>query len=384
MQGKSQRLVELDFFRGLVLLVIVVDHIGGSMVSHFTLHSFALNDAAEVFVFLGGFATATAYVSLAQRRSESAARVRFLKRAFELYRAFLVTAALMLVASFLLRPFFGHAPNLALHDLDSLMSQPLSSIAEILTFERQPYLAAVLPMYALFALAVPLMLPLARNKPWLLLGLSLALWAFASQVGEFMPSVDDNLWDFNPAAWQLIFVLGVLARCQPVYQRVSVNRFGWIVSAGAVALIAGMAYYKLLVLPPVLDSAFKRDLAGPRVVNFLAIAWIAANLARYGVVKAVAHRLPWIGALGRDGMVSFVAGTVISLVVDSILFTLTDGLVNVPAGLAADAIAIGALLSVPHAHRWVANWLGTRQPAPVAMAAPARATVAATVDNRTH
>ncbi|SAK49509.1 membrane protein [Caballeronia catudaia] len=378
MQQKSQRLVELDFFRGLVLLIIVVDHIGGSMVSRFTLHSFALNDAAEVFVFLGGFATATAYVSLAARRSESAARVRFLKRAFELYRAFVVTAVLMLVASFLLRPFFGHAPNLALHDLDTLVSDPVASIAQILTFERQPYLSAVLPMYALYALAVPLMLPLARSKPWLLLGLSLALWAFAPQIGEHMPSVDDNLWDFNPAAWQLMYVLGVLARCQPVYQRVSANRFGWIVSAGAVALIAGMAYYKLLVLPPVLDSAFKRDLAGPRVVNFLAVAWIAANLARYGIVKEIARRLPAIGALGRDGMVSFVAGTVISLTVDSILFTLTDGLINVPAGLAADAIAIGALLAVPRLHQWVAGWLGTRR-TPAVGATPA--SVAAS-DNR--
>src|SRR4051812_9705928 len=105
MSGKSQRLVELDFFRGLVLLVIVVDHIGGSILSHFTLHAFALNDAAEVFVFLGGFATAAAYESLAERRSESAARLRFIRRAFEIYRAFLVTAALMLVATFLLRPF---------------------------------------------------------------------------------------------------------------------------------------------------------------------------------------------------------------------------------------------------------------------------------------
>jgi len=378
MQQKSQRLIELDFFRGLVLLIIVVDHIGGSMLSRFTLHSFALNDAAEVFVFLGGFATATAYVSLAARRSEHAARMRFVRRAFELYRAFIVTAVLMLVASFLLRPFFGHAPNLALHDLDSFVSEPVSSIAQILTFERQPYLAAVLPMYALFALAVPVMLPLARSKPWLLLGLSLALWAFGAQIGEYLPSVDDNLWDFNPAAWQLMFVLGVLARCQPVYQRVSANRFGWIVSAGAVALIAGMAYYKLLVLPPILDSAFKRDLAGPRVVNFLAIAWVAANLARYGVVKAVAQRLPWVGALGRAGMVSFVAGTVISLVVDSILFTLTDGLINVPAGLAADAIAIGALLAVPRVQRWTAGWLDTRKPVRAMAKAPTPATVSAT------
>ncbi|WP_175941499.1 OpgC domain-containing protein [Caballeronia sp. BCC1704] len=360
MSGQSKRLVELDFFRGLVLLIIVVDHIGGSVLSHFTLHAFALNDAAEVFVFLGGFATATAYASLAQRGSERAAGLRFVRRAFEIYRAFLITAALMLVATFLLRPFYGHAPNLVLHDLDTLTAAPVTSIAQILTFERQPYLAAVLPMYALFALAVPLVLPLARTKPWVLLGLSLALWSFAPGIGEYMPSVDDNLWDFNPAAWQLMFTLGVLARCQPVYQRVASHRFGWTISAAALAVIVGMAYYKLLVLPPVLDSAFKRDLAGARVVNFLAIAWIATNLARYGVVKAVASRLPWIGAVGRDGMVSFVAGAVISLVVDSILFTFTDGLVNVPAGLVGDAVAIMALLSVPRLRQPVANWLGMR------------------------
>jgi hypothetical protein len=315
---------------------------------------------------------------MSQRRSESAARVRFIKRAFEIYRAFLITAALMLVASFVLRPLFGHAPNLVLHDLDTFYAEPIASIAQILTFERQPYLSAVLPMYALFALAVPVVLPLARSKPWLLLGLSLALWAFAPQIGEYMPSVDDNLWDFNPSAWQLMFVLGIIVRCQPIYQSVSANRFGWAVSAGAVALIAGMAYYKLLVLPPALDSAFKRDLAGARVVNFLAIAWIAANLARYGVVKQIAARLPWIGAIGRDGMVCFVAGAVISLVVDSILFTVTDGLVNVPAGLVADAVAICALLAVPQVRQTFKRWVGARQG--VAVAAPAR--VAAATENR--
>jgi hypothetical protein len=351
MQGKSQRFAELDFFRGLVLLVIVVDHIGGSMLSRFTLHAFALNDAAEVFVFLGGFATATAYVALAERRSESAARARFVRRSFEIYRAFLVTAALMLLASFVLRPFYGSAPNLATTDLDSLISAPVASISDILLFRRQPYLASVLPMYAFFALAVPLILPVARSKPWLLLGGSVALWALAPQIGELLPSVDDNPWDFNPAAWQLMFVLGVLARCQPVYQRVAAHRFGWIVSVAALAIVAGMAYYKLLVLPAVIDSDFKRNLAGARIVNFLALAWIAANFVRYGTVAKLAARLPWVGAVGRDGMVCFVAGAVISLVVDSVLFTLTDGLINVPLGLAADAVAISLLLAVPQLRR---------------------------------
>jgi len=365
MQGKTQRLVELDFFRGLVLLVIVVDHIGGSMLSRVTLHAFALNDAAEVFVFLGGFATATAYVSMAARRSESAARIRFFRRAFEIYRAFVVTAALMLLTSFVLRPFFGSAPNLATADLDSFLAAPFTALADVLLLRRQPYLSSVLPMYAFFALAVPLVLPLARSKPWLLLGASIALWAVAAPVAEYLPSADDLLWDFNPAAWQLMFVLGVLACCQPVYQRVSSHRFGWVASVAALAIVAGMAYYKLLVLPVSFDGDLKRNLAGARIVNFLGIAWLASDLARRGVVKQIARRLPWVGAVGRDGLVCFVAGAVISLTVDSVLFTLTNGLIDVPLGLAADALALGLLLAIPHRQR-VLDVIGLGPVAPIA------------------
>jgi hypothetical protein len=351
MQGKPYRLVELDFFRGLVLLVILVDHIGGSMLSRVTLHAFALNDAAEVFVFLGGFATATAYLSLAAREPEPAAPIRFFKRTFVIYRAFVVTAALMLLATFVLRPFFGSAPNLATSDLDSLLATPFTALSDVLLFKRQPYLSSVLPMYAFFALAVPLILPLARSKPSLLLILSMTLWIVAPPVAEYLPSAEDLLWDFNPAAWQLMFVLGVVARCQPFYQSVNAHRLRWMASLVAVSVIAGMAYYKLLVLPTALDGDLKRNLAGLRVVNFLAIAWIAADLARHGLVKQIARRLPWIGAVGRDGLVCFVAGAVISLVVDSVLFTVTDGLVNVPLGLAADAIALALLVAVPYRKR---------------------------------
>jgi hypothetical protein len=351
MQEKPHRLAELDFFRGLVLLIIVVDHIGGSMLSRITPHAFAFSDAAEVFVFLGGFATATAYVSIAARGSESAAHLRFFRRTFEIYRAFLVTAALMLLATLLLRPFFGSAPNLATDDLDSLLAAPLAALSDVLLFKRQPYLSSVLPMYAFFALAVPLILPLARRKPSLLLASSMMLWIVAPPIAEYLPSADDVLWDFNPAAWQLMFVLGVLARCQPLYQRVSGHRFRWVASVASLLVIAGIAYYKLLVLPAPFDGDFKRNLAGVRVLNFLAIAWIAADFARHGVVRRAARLLPWIGAVGRDGMVCFVAGAVISLVVDSVLFTVTGGLVDVPLGLVADAVALALLLSVPHRKR---------------------------------
>src|ERR1700761_229667 len=110
MPKPTPRLIELDFFRGLVLLVIVVDHIGGSILSRFTLHAYAMCDAAEVFVFLGGFATEPAYRSLAERPTEAVARQRFLRRALELYRAFLVTAVLMLVVTAVLTALRIDAP----------------------------------------------------------------------------------------------------------------------------------------------------------------------------------------------------------------------------------------------------------------------------------
>ncbi|NYH17158.1 OpgC domain-containing protein [Paraburkholderia bryophila] len=346
MQASQSRLIELDFFRGLVLLIIVVDHIGGSILSRVTLHAYALCDAAEVFVFLGGFATATAYAALAERRNETIARGRFLRRSLEIYRAFLVTAALMLLVSAVLTAFSIDGPNLATTDLDDLMDAPVAALRDILLFRRQPYLASVLPMYAFFAALVPMILPLARSKPWWLLAGSVALWAGAPAITAYLPAAPDMQWDFNPFAWQLLFVLGVLARCQPVYQRISAHRFGWLVSVLAFAVVAAGAYYKLFIEREPLDASFKQNLSYLRAVNFLAIAWLVANLIQLGWARKLAQWLPWVGVIGRKGLLCFIAGAVISLVVDSVLYAATDGYLNYPLGLLADAVAVGALLAV--------------------------------------
>ncbi|WP_228876412.1 OpgC domain-containing protein [Paraburkholderia saeva] len=359
MQQSQHRFIELDFFRGLVLVIIVVDHIGGSILSRFTLHAWALCDAAEVFVFLGGFATATAYAALAERRTDAIARNRFLKRSLEIYRAFLVTAGLMLLVSAVMLAFSVDAPNLPTNDLDELIDAPLASLGDILLLRRQPYLASVLPMYTFFALMVPVALPLARSKPWLLLAGSVALWAAAPHLAGWLPGAEDTPWDFNPLAWQLMFVLGVIARCQPVYPRITAHRMGWLVTLLAAGVVAAAAYYRLAIETAPLDASFKQNLMWLRAVNFLAIAWLVANVVRVGWAGKIAQKLPWISLIGRKGLVCFVAGTVISLVVDSLLYQATDGLLDVPLGLLADAIAVGSLLVVAHAAEPVSRFFAS-------------------------
>jgi hypothetical protein len=350
MSQTPNRLIELDFFRGLVLLIIVVDHIGGSIVSRVTLHAYALCDAAEVFVFLGGYATATAWAALCARRTEAAARQRFIKRAFEIYRAFVVTALLMLLVTAILVACNVDAPNLATTDLDDLTLAPAAALRDIVLLRRQPYLAGVLPMYACFALAAPLALPLARTRPWLLAAISLALWGIAPHLTPWLPHVADVNWDFNPFGWQLMFVAGVIAQTQPVFQRVTANRkLGAFITAIAIAVVAAAAVYRLHLGNTALDGEFKRKLAWFRALNFLGIAWLTAHLIRLGWARKLAAALPWVGLVGRKGLLSFVAGAVISLTVDSVLYWYTDGYLSVPLGLAADAIALGSLLLVARA-----------------------------------
>ena len=101
-----------------------------------------------------------------------------------------------------------------------------------------------------------------------------------------------------------------------------------------------------------------------RAVNFLVIAWLVANLIELGWARKLAQSLPLIGLIGRKGLLCFIAGAVISLVVDSLLYAATDGYLNYPLGLLADACAVTALLAVARAQepakRLVTRMVGAR------------------------
>lgn len=345
----NQRSLEVDFFRGAALLVILIDHIPGSALSHLMLHAYAYCDAAEVFVFLGGYATAAAYCSIAARGEPGAAARRFVKRAWEIYLAYLLTALLMLCAGLFMHIVGIHAAELDYTSFPQLLERPFHTTINIVTLRSQPYLSSVLPMYACFALAAPLTVPLARRQPIVALLGSLILWIFAQPLAQGLPSADSQGWGFNPFAWQLMFMFGMLCRLHPASHAFQVSKTGRNLTRVAWVLVLGCAAVKLLLETRPEAGHYKQNLAGFRVISFLALAWLAAQAVRAGWVGRLARAVPSVVAVGRHGLVCFVSGTVISITAGTALHLVssTPGIHLASfGGLAADLCAMTTLLIV--------------------------------------
>ena len=65
---KANRIRDIDFWRGAVLVAILVDHIPGNLLENLTPSNFGLSDSAEAFVFLSGLSVGMIYLPRAQKR----------------------------------------------------------------------------------------------------------------------------------------------------------------------------------------------------------------------------------------------------------------------------------------------------------------------------
>ena len=79
----------LDFFRGLALVFIFIDHIPDNRLSTLTLRSYAFCDAAEVFIFISGYTAAMVYGRGLLKDGGLMCTARIWRRVWQLYVAHL-------------------------------------------------------------------------------------------------------------------------------------------------------------------------------------------------------------------------------------------------------------------------------------------------------
>jgi hypothetical protein len=284
-----QRDLRLDFFRGLALWLIFVDHIPRNVVNWYTLRNYGFSDAAEVFVFISGYTAAYVYARAMRDRGFVTAAVRILKRVWQLYVAhvFLFViffAQISYVARTFVNPLFTEEMNVV-----ELLRRPEVALPHALLLQFKPANMDILPVYIVLLFVFPPVLWCMLRAPSATLLASAVLYAAAWQFGWNFPSFPAGSWVINPLCWQLLFVLGAWCAVQGRDRLAPLIRSPVVLAAATVYLIFAflivqswyrpwLAVYKPDWLHAFLYPIDKTNLDVLRLAHFLALAAITVRL----------------------------------------------------------------------------------------------------------
>jgi hypothetical protein len=276
--------LRLDLFRGLALWLIFLAHIPGNIISKFIPYHYGFSDAAEMFIFVSGYASAYVYGQMMQQHEFVASAAYILNRAFHLYVAqiFLFVVFVGEIA------FFSHGTD----TFDDAMNvrifheQPDAATLAVLRLKFMPVNMDVLPVYIVLLVGFPPMLWLLRRMPVLAFAASALLYLLADVINLNLSAFPRGSWYFNPLAWQFLFVLGAWCGLGGANWLWSFIRSPAVLGIAAAYVVFGLlvvaAWHTPTLSPYVPDwlehPLGKTNLGFMRLAHFLAIGIICCAL----------------------------------------------------------------------------------------------------------
>jgi len=332
--GGRERDLRLDFFRGLALFSIFIDHVPDVVFGAFTIRFTGLYDAAEVFIFISGYTAGLVYGRVLQTEGAFSATLRIYHRVWQLYVAhvFLFMMFMALVghmAGPLVNPLYVEEFRAT-----DFLRDPGTTVIMALILRFQPAFMDILPLYIVLLAVLPLFMMALRWWWPIALGCSFALW-FAVQLdnGLNLPAYPGarNTWFFNPLAWQFLFLFGAfLGWSRNVGKDAWLNSRLLLVVAAFVAVLGFVVRFNWTLhyfhdpipalgaklLWPALS---KTDLSALRLVNLLCTSLVVTTVIRHGM-PFLASRLAWpLVVCGRHSLHIFCLGILLSVVAHLIL-----------------------------------------------------------------
>lgn len=319
----------LDFFRGLSLVMIYLNHVPGTIYEHFTSRNFGHSDAAEGFVFMSGCAAALAYGPKMAEGLNGPIFRRIWGRSWLLYMVHILTAvwAIAIVSAAAL--WFGGEALLTKNAFQPLTTEPLAFLVGIATLGHQLGYVNILPMYAVLLLGAPFLIRLGQRAPMGLLAFTIGFWVLTGMTRLDLPNYPfEGGWFFNPFAWQLLFSLGILTGLALRKGHRFVPVKSWLIWPAALWAILcaiwvnseylmgtlGHVVWQLREwgVPFFLVDFDKTYVSGPRLTHFLALGYL---LSLPGIVPRIAASAAMkpVRLLGRHGLPIFATGTVLAI-----------------------------------------------------------------------
>lgn len=197
----DKRDLRLDLLRGFAVIVMVVDHFGGSSWLYLITggNNFYVS-GAEAFIFISGLVVGMVYGAMALKQGIRSAQIKALQRAWTMYKLTVVLTLLFAIVSVTFGLEWAKDLNIG---------NPLLFALNIAMFRQTMYLTDIPLMYTLLMLAAAGGLWLLyKGHTRLLLAGSAAVW-LAYQLAPAQVQIPwpiDGNTTFHFAAWQFLFV----------------------------------------------------------------------------------------------------------------------------------------------------------------------------------
>jgi hypothetical protein len=318
----ANRVRDIDFWRGAVLIAILVDHIPGNVLENWTPRNFGLSDSAEAFVFLSGLSVGLIYLPRASKYGLEPVAGGCLKRALKLYGVHIALTLAALVVFGVAYWASGVPDLIQAHGRAFIFGSPGNGLLGLALLSLQLGYFNILPLYIVLMLWAPVAVALALRSPRLALTISIGLYAAARAFGFNLPNWPEaGGWFFNPIAWQLVFTLGLVAailwRDGPPKPTPWLLALSGLTVAGSAVIVTnegGLAPGLRDAVTAHLDVA-KQDLGLGRLIHFVALAYLVAAATVFGRLIAPVVRGAFgnaVQSLGRNSLSVFAAGSFLS------------------------------------------------------------------------
>lgn len=286
---RNQRNLTLDFFRGLALLIIFINHIPANEFLFFTPSRYGLSDAAEIFVFLSGYAAAIAYGRSFRTSGLWLGSVRVFHRCAQIYGAHLALFMLLAIICVLGNTAFGEPDYIHRINIQYFFDDTQEALLGLISLRYVPNYFDILPMYLVVMLWIPVVWALSRIHLALALafpvGVYTAMWQYGLELSAELHS--DRPWFFNPFGWQLMFFTGFAfgagwikpPRHGPWPAAICISFVILVLPLGPEPALRPTEF--LLQLHAALQPWLDKTHFGPlRLVHFLALAYLVTMFLR--------------------------------------------------------------------------------------------------------
>ncbi|HVX78861.1 MAG TPA: OpgC domain-containing protein [Bradyrhizobium sp.] len=283
--------VRLNLFLGLANWSLFLDHIPHDVVNQLTARNYGFSGAADLLIFVSGYAAAINYASITLERGFVIGATRILKRLGQLYGAYVVLFVSYVVLISYVAAQYSAPDIINEFNITGLIDQPVNILSHGLILQARPLNLDVLQLYVLLtACLIPLLWLLMRVPDLTLIG-SLALYVAARWFGWNLSSFPDGSWYFNPFCWQLLFVLGAWLALGGARRLGPLLRSPLLLYAGIAYLIFALAMTLAGRFPDVaqlfparLVDAFnpidKVNLSPYRALHFVVVAFVVTRFVR--------------------------------------------------------------------------------------------------------